>query len=406
MDLVRRQLRRDYREGELVGAGLRIYTTLDPWLQTQAEQVLARQLPRLEKSRGLHSPGLQGAVVVVNSDTGEVAALVGDKNPRYAGFNRALDAVRPVGSLIKPVVYLTALSRPDEYHLMSKLEDRPIRIQGANGQVWTPANYDHTSHGEVALQTALAKSYNQATVGLGMSLGLPAVLDRLWSLGISRPVDAYPSMLLGAVSISPLEMAQVYQTLASGGYLAQLKAIREVTDSRGRLLSRYPSAIKQVLDPRPVYLLNHALQEVVRTGTARSLSRLLPAGARVAGKTGTTDDLRDSWFAGFDRRHVAVVWIGRDDNESIGLTGSSGALQVWGELMGRVGVASLEQSPPAGVELVAIDPESGLRGAGCPHSRNVPFIEGSGPRREARCARHRSKGSMDDELNWLQRLFR
>lgn len=405
MDLVRRQLRRDYRESELAGAGLQIYTTLDPWLQTQAEQALSTQLPQLEKSHGLKQASLQGAAVVVDAQTGDVSALVGDRDPRYAGFNRALDALRPVGSLIKPAVYLAALSRPDEYHLLSKLEDKRIRIRGADGQIWSPGNYDRLSHGEVTLQGALANSYNQATVGLGMSLGLSSVLDRLWTLGVKRPIDPYPSVMLGAVSLSPLELAQMYQTLAAGGYLATLKAIREVTDNRGQLLSRYPSTVQQVLDPKPVYLLNHALQEVVRNGTGRSLSWLLPAGSRVAGKTGTTDDLRDSWFAGFDRRHAAVVWIGRDDNEPIGLTGSSGALRVWADMMRKMGVASLEQTPPDGVELMEIDMASGLRGAGCPDSQTIPFIRGSGPQRKARCARG-SQDFLDDGIHWLQKLFR
>ncbi|MEN8178673.1 MAG: penicillin-binding protein 1B, partial [Pseudomonadota bacterium] len=381
MDLVRRQLRRDYQESDLNSEGLRIFTTLDPWSQSQAEKALSSQLDRLEKSRRLDSRTLQGAVVVVDAWTGDVTALVGDRNPRYAGFNRALDALRPVGSLIKPAVYLAALSRPEKYHLLSELQDTPIHIRGADGQVWSPGNYDRTSHGPVPLQSALANSYNQATVRLGMSVGLPAVLAQLESLGIRRPIQAFPSLLLGAVSMSPLEMTQMYQTLATGGYQATLKAIRQVTDSSGRVLSRYPVSVRQTLDPNAAYLLNHALQEVVRNGTAKSLSRSLPGGVNVAGKTGTTDDLRDSWFAGFDLRHVAVVWVGRDDNEPIGLTGSSGAMQVWSGLMRSLGVSSQDKSPPAGVEVVEIDPLSGLRGAGCKETQAIPFIKGHGPSR-------------------------
>ncbi len=404
MDLVRRQLRRDYQESDLNSEGLRIFTTLDPWLQSQAEQALSSQLERLEKSRKIESRSLQGAVVMVDAATGEVAALVGDRNPRYAGFNRALDALRPVGSLIKPVVYLTALSRPDKYHLFSELDDTPIHIKGADGEVWSPGNYDRLSHGPVQLRSALANSYNQATVRLGMSVGLPAVLQQLEAVGINRPVSPFPSMLLGAVSLSPLEMAQMYQTLATGGFRATLKAIYEVSDSSGRVLSRYPTAVKQALDPKAAYLLTHALQEVVRDGTAKALPGILPAGVSVAGKTGTTDDLRDSWFAGFDQRYVAVVWIGRDDNEPIGLTGSSGAMRVWGRLMRSVGIASLNQAMPAGVEMVEIDSVSGLRGSGCKETQSAPFVKGYAPRRDAPCAR-RPRRMMDNEINWLQQLF-
>ena len=404
MDLVRRQLRRDYQESDLSSEGLKIFTTLDPWVQSQAEKTLGSQLAALETSRHLGKRSLQGAVVVVEARSGDVTALVGDRDPRYAGFNRALDAQRPVGSLIKPAVYLTALNRPREYHLFSELEDTPIHIKGQDGQVWSPGNYDRVSHGKVPLQTALANSYNQATVRLGMSVGLPAVLEQLESLGIRRPLRPLPSLFLGAVSLSPLEMAQMYQTLAADGYRATLKAIREVTDSEGRVLSRYPMAVQQILDTNVAFLIDHALQEVVHSGTAKSLAGMLPGGSVVAGKTGTTDDLRDSWFAGFDQRRVAVVWVGKDDNEPTGLTGSSGAMQVWGGLMGRLGIEPLNSVPPAGVEIVEIDVASGLRGGGCRETREIPFIKGQAPQKDAPCARRHGR-MLDDGIHWLRKLF-
>ncbi len=347
--------------------------------------------------------------MLTEADTGEVVALVGDRNPRYAGFNRALDAVRPVGSLIKPAVYLSALAESDRYHLLTELEDGPIRLKGANGQIWSPQNYDRVSHGRVSLQTALANSYNQATVQLGLAIGVKRVIKTLQSLGIQRPLDPYPSLLLGAVALSPLEVSQMYQPLAAGGYLATLKAIREVTDGQGRILSRYPSTGRQATDPKSVFLLNHALQQVVRSGTAKSLPSLL-GDYRVAGKTGTTDDLRDSWFAGFDRQHVAVVWIGRDDNGTTGLSGATGAMRIWADLMRRIGPASLAQTAPAGVQELKIDSLTGLLGAGCPQSEVIPFISGSGPREHADCDRSRqpkrgAKSMLDDEINWLQKLF-
>jgi penicillin-binding protein 1B len=404
MDLIRRQLRRDYKEADLTGEGLRIFSTLDPWLQSQAEQSLAKRLTRIEKARGIPSGTLQGAVVLADVETAEVTALVGDRKGNYAGFNRALDAVRPVGSLIKPAVYLAALAQPRSYHLLSELEDRPISLKQSNGQIWSPRNYDKQSHGSVSLRSALANSYNQATVRLGLSVGLERVVDNLAALGIQRPLTPYPSMLLGAVSLSPLEMTQFYQTLAAGGLRSTIKAIHAVTDSKGRLLSRYPLTLTRAFDEKAVYLLNQALRETIRSGTGRGLAGLLPDADGVAGKTGTTDDLRDSWFAGFDRSHVAVVWVGRDDNEPTGLTGASGAMRVWGELMSRIGVEPIPVAPPSGVELVEIDGASGLLGKGCEGSETLPFIRGSGPQRRAACA-SREDSMLDDGILWFQRLM-
>jgi penicillin-binding protein 1B len=403
MDLVRRQLRRDYRDEDLNAEGLRIFSTLDPWAQRQAELTLSRQLEALEQARKLPKGSLQGALTLVEVETGEVTALVGDRNPRYAGFNRALDAVRPVGSLIKPAVYLSALSQPERFNLTTPVEDMKIRLQGANGEIWAPTNYDKLEHGSVSLQQGLVESLNLATVRLGLEVGLEPIIGNLQALGIRRPLDPYPSMLLGAVALSPLEMTQMYQTLANGGYQATLKAIREVTDTGGNPLSRYPLAIKPAVDTRAVYLLRHALEEVTRTGTAKALQWLLPPDVQVAGKTGTTDKLRDSWFAGFDRYRVGVVWVGRDDNGPMGLTGSAGAMRVWAGLMKRIGVNSLDLRPPRGVELVEIDPSTGLLGDGCADARSTPFFEGSAPHRSAPCARGNTL--VGKGLLWLQRLL-
>ncbi|MEW8192827.1 MAG: penicillin-binding protein 1B [Candidatus Thiodiazotropha sp.] len=253
MDLVKRQLRRDYKEEDLNAGGMRIFSTLDPWFQQRAEQALSQQLSKLESKQGIEVGTLQGALTLADTETGEVLAVVGDRNPRYAGFNRALDAVRPVGSLIKPAVYLTALSQSGDYHLLSPLDDSPIQIKGMDGEIWTPNNYDNQSHEGVTLEQALTESFNQATVRLGLSVGLESVIDNLYRLGIRRPLQPYPSLLLGAVSLSPLEMTQMYQTLANGGYGATLKSIRDVTDAQGTPLSRYPLTIESRVDSRAVY---------------------------------------------------------------------------------------------------------------------------------------------------------
>ncbi|OOZ37750.1 penicillin-binding protein 1B [Solemya velesiana gill symbiont] len=386
MGLVRRQLHRDYREEDLNSEGLRIFTTLDPWIQKHAEEAVAGSLKRLENRHKLPAKKLEGAAVVLDSQNGEILGVVGGRKSRYSGFNRALDAVRPVGSLVKPAVYLAALMDSQKYTLISQLDDSRFTVRGGDGKGWSPRNYDRQSHGEVPLHQALAHSYNLSTVRLGLDIGLGEVLDVLAELGISRPIDPVPALLLGAVSLSPLEVAQLYQSFAAGGFHSPLRAIREVQAADGQPLQRYPLTVHQAVPEGPVYLLNRNLQEVVRSGTGKGLSAYLPQRFNIAGKTGTTDKLRDSWFAGFSGDRVAVVWVGRDDNKPAGLTGSSGALQVWGDMMRRMNPQPLELIRPESVELVWIDPQSGLRAdEGCSEARQYPFIVGSAPVATSSC---------------------
>jgi penicillin-binding protein 1B len=379
IDLVRRQLRRDYREQDLTSEGLQVFTTLDPRLQEHAQQALTTRLAQLEQQQSLPAGALQGAVLVTRSQDGEVVALAGGREPLVAGFNRALDALRPIGSMIKPAIYLTALSQAPDYTLVTLLDDKPLSLK-SGGKDWTPENFDRQYHGSVPLYLALAHSYNLATVHLGLQLGVPPVLHMVKRLGITRELDPYPSMLLGAMSLTPLEMTQMYQTLASGGFHTPLRAIREVLTADGAPLQRYPLAIEQVIDPAPVFLLTTALQEAVRQGTARTLSRPLALSMGVAGKTGTTDDLRDSWFAGFTGSHLGVVWLGRDNNLPIGLTGASGALTVWDAMMRQVSSAPLRLTPPQNVEFITVDAQGRQTEAHCPQAVALPFLAGSAPR--------------------------
>ena len=387
LDLVRRQLRRDYREEDLTSEGLRVFTTLDPWAQKQAERAMSQRLSRLEKGRKLARGKLEGAAVIAGVEAGEVLAVVGGRDAHVAGFNRALDAIRPIGSLVKPAVYLTALMKSHRYNLLSLLEDEPISIKQRGSKRWTPSNYDGRFHGEVPLNEALTKSYNLATVRLGMELGLDRVARTLKALGVERPIDILPSMLLGAVSLSPIEVTQFYQTLAAGGFRSPLRAIREVLTPNGGTLQRYPLTVKQAAPAGPVYLLNWNLQQVVQRGTARRLAKYMRPGQKIAGKTGTTNDLRDSWFAGFSADKVAVVWVGRDDNKPAGLTGSSGALEVWGDMMGRLALEPGGQIQPEQVVRVLVDKNSGLRGdEKCRATEIYPFIMGTEPTRNSPCA--------------------
>jgi penicillin-binding protein 1B len=380
MQLVRRQLQRDYREEDLRSEGLRIFTTLDPRTQQYAEQALALRLEQIEKARKIPANTLEGAVVVSSTEHGEVLALVGGRQARYAGYNRAIDAQRQIGSLAKPIVFLTALEDYTRFTLLTPLDDSPLVWNQRGAAEWKPLNYDHKFHGNVPLQAALANSYNVCTARLGIELGIDTILDKLPKYGIERRPPPYASSLLGAYELSPIEVTQLYQTFADGGFRTPLRAIREIVTAEGKPLQRYPLNVEPVAAPAPVYLLTHALQGVVREGTAQPLSNWLPAEVNVAGKTGTTDDMRDSWFAGYTGDRVAVVWVGRDDNKPTGLTGGSGALTVWGEMMKNIQPEPLQPVMPEEIELVNADPVTGVRyDEDCAQGVMIPFIKGSAP---------------------------
>lgn len=407
LDLVRRQLLQYYREDDLRSEGLQIFTTLEPRAQAAAETALSTRLAQLERRMAqprngtAEAHGLEGAVVVADPQSGEIKALVGGRDPRYQGFNRALDARRPVGSLMKPVVYFTALASPEHFTLISPLDDGPLVSHEPGRAAWEPKNYDGTTHGLVPLRAALAHSYNIATARLGLTMGVQGVLDNARRMGIERDMPPYAATLLGAVDLSPLDVAQMYQTFASGGFRAPLRAIREVLTAQGEPLQHYSLSVEQVLDPAPVYLLTAALQGAVREGTGQGLSAWLPPDINAAGKTGTTDDWRDSWFAGYTGDRVAVVWVGRDDNSPTSFTGASGAMTVWGELMSRLDPEPLLPPVPENVERVWIDPDSGLRAdEACTGAVELPFITGSAPEEFAPCARSGTR-----LRNWFRGLF-
>ena len=396
LGLVRRQLRQEYREEDLTTLGLSIFTSFDPILQRQVERSTTAVMDQLDASGEL-----QSATVVTRFDTGEVAALVGGRKVRYAGFNRALDARRPAGSLLKPAVYLAALEQPRRYSLATPVQDTPVQIKGAGGQLWKPRNFDRQSHGDVLLYRALAKSYNLATARLGMELGLDTVIDMLGRLGIEGDVPRVPALTLGAGEYSPMDMAAMYQTIAAGGFRMPLRSIRDIVDAHGEPLRRYPLEYDRTVSLQAVHLLHYALRSAVREGTGRGVYRYLPDDFEVAGKTGTTNNGRDSWFAGFSGDLLAVSWIGRDDNGGTGLTGGSGALKVWAHFMARASERSLGYRMPDGIQTHWIDDQNGyLTGKGCPNSRMLPFITGSEPRQSTNCS-PRSSGIKD----WFQSLF-
>jgi len=401
LDLVKRQLREEYPEEALNSEGLKVFTALDPIAQVRAEQSLVTTLKGLSKGYGKKLDELQGSMVVSNPHSGEVLAIVGGRNTRYQGFNRALDAVRPIGSLVKPAVYLAALE--EGYTLASLLQDEAITVTLPNGDEWSPNNFDRASHGPVPLHRSLALSYNQSTARLGMDIGVDKVIDMLQKLGLEREVRAFPSLLLGATSLSPLEVAQLYQTIAGNGFQVPMRAIRMVTDSSNEELSRYSFEILQTVDPASIHLIQYALQEVAREGTARSVYQKLPQNLNVAGKTGTTNDQRDSWFAGFTGSRLAVVWLGRDDNAALPLTGSSGALKVWAEFMRLEKPQSFMAERPQDIDYVWVEESTGrLSGEGCDGARQLPFIKDTEPRESSGCG----GDPLAAPLDWFKRWFR
>ncbi|HEX7061792.1 MAG TPA: penicillin-binding protein 1B [Woeseiaceae bacterium] len=350
LDIVRRQLAADYRDRDLTREGLRVFTALDPMVQAAAERELAAGLERLETARGLAGGELAGAVVVTAAVSGEVLAVVGGRRAGFAGFNRALDARRPIGSLVKPAVYLAALES-GRYTLASTVDDRPVELPLPNGNTWTPANFEKRTNGSVTLVRALAESLNLATVNLGLDVGVERVAALLERLGADPPVRPLPSLLLGAVGLAPVDVAEVYGTLANGGFHTPLRAVRSVLDAQGTPLDRYGLEVAQVVDPAAVQQLEAGLVAVMRRGTGRGAAAWLPGDLAVAGKTGTSDELRDAWFAGYSGEHVMVVWVGRDDNAPTGLTGASGALPIWARILAAIGTRPL--APATAPELAA-----------------------------------------------------
>jgi penicillin-binding protein 1B len=375
VDLVRRQLARDYPADALQGAGLSVLSGMSPSAQAYAEGAVTRTLKAVENKR---RPPLQAGLVMTDVHNGDVLAVVGSRTFSQPGFNRAVEAQRPVGSLLKPFVYLLALAQPGRYSLASWVDDSPVTVALGGGRKWRPGNSDGRSHGTVRLIDALAMSYNQATVRIGMQVDPERIADLIRTLaGIEA--DKHPSLILGSVDQSPYAMAQLYQFLASGGEIQPLHAVRGVLDPKGRALNRYDKAPApaQEGDAIASRLVTTALQHAVTSGTGRQLmgdglGRLQPAG-----KTGTSNDGRDSWFAGYTGDHLAVVWVGNDQNKETGLYGATGAMRVWSGIFSRL------PSTPLQVGTKGIDWQWVVRtnstDAGCPGARRFAFVAGFAP---------------------------
>ncbi|MGN6512879.1 MAG: penicillin-binding protein 1B [Lysobacteraceae bacterium] len=375
VDLVRRQLARDYPSDALQGAGLTVMTAMSPAAQAYAEGAVSKTLKALDSKK---RPPLQAGVIVTDVHDGEVRAVVGSRSFAEPGFNRAVEARRPVGSLLKPFVYLLALAQPSKWSLASWVDDSPLTITLDNGRRWSPGNAEGRSHGTVRLVDALAHSWNIATVRVGMQVG-PERLAELVRTLAGIDAKANPSLILGAVDQSPYAMAQLYQFLASDGEIQPLHAVRGVLDASGKALNRYDKAPApaQEGDAIAARLITVALQQAVVGGTGRQLiadglGRLNPAG-----KTGTSNDARDSWFAGWTGDHLAVVWVGNDQNAPTGLYGAAGGMRVWSNLFARLPSAPLQVSGKGLDWQWVVDSNS--TDADCPDARRFAFVAGFAP---------------------------
>ncbi|MDW1498549.1 MULTISPECIES: penicillin-binding protein 1B [unclassified Vibrio] len=375
------------------GTGLRVFTSLDPVSQSKMEQAIAKKIPELAKRGGKE---LEAAAVAVDRHSGEIRAMVGGKRVGYEGFNRALNASRPIGSLVKPAIYLTALEQPDKYNLGTTLHDTPLSLKSSKGNVWTPRNYDRKYRGDVPLYIALAKSLNVPTVRLGMALGIPEVSNTLERLGVNKDeIRPVPSMFLGSFSLTPFEVAQMYQTLTNSGKRAKLTALRSVMDMEGNVLYQSLPRSSRAVDEQAAWLTTYAMKQGVAQGTGRFLQSQF-GWAALAGKTGTSNDNRDSWFVGVDGREVTTIWLGRDDNKPVNLTGSSGALRVYAEYLKQRIPERLELPWPREITTLGFKPTSdgGLE-MNCRSDYKLPVWDKTG----------QIKQQCEKKSNWLNSIF-
>ncbi len=353
MQMVRQELQAKLGDKVKDLSGVKIFTTFDSVAQDAAEKAASEGIPVLKKQRKLAD--LETAMVVVDRFTGEVRAMVGGAEPQFAGYNRAMQARRSIGSLAKPATYLTALSQPNQYRLNTWIADAPVTIRLSNGQTWSPQNDDRRFSGQVMLVDALTRSMNVPTVNLGMALGLPAVVDTWTKLGAPKnQLNAVPSMLLGALNLTPIEVAQAFQTIASGGNRAPLSALRSVIAEDGTVLYQsYPQA-ERAVPAQAAYMTLWTMQQVVQRGTGRQLGAKYP-GLHLAGKTGTTNNNVDTWFAGIDGSQVTITWVGRDNNQPTKLYGASGAMSIYQRYLANQTPTPLVLTVPEDVVDMGVD---------------------------------------------------
>lgn len=345
--LLKHEIKTKFGESFLSGNGIRIFTSLDPLAQLAAENAITTELAAIEKRH--NKKGLEAAMVVSSWRTAEVSAVVGGRDPKYAGFNRVIEARRQIGSQIKPLVYLTAFSKG--YHLGSTVRDEPVTIKLADGKLWSPKNDDKKFRGTINVLTGMARSLNVPTVRIGMGVGLNSVIDTIRAVGVKAQIPMYPSILLGITELTPYELNSMYASMATDGVYQDLTTLRTVVKDNKIVYQRSDNRQARTLDPRDTYLTLYGMTEATRSGTGRKLGAMFP-NVTLGSKTGTTNDNRDTWSTGIDADELVTTWVGYDDNRSTGLYGSSGALLVYAEYLKNRTINSLELKRPDGIKFV------------------------------------------------------
>jgi penicillin-binding protein 1B len=378
-------------------SGIKVFTGFSHRSQQLLEQSVTKQLPLLEKQ--YKQRDLEVAMIVTDIHSGEVRALVGGRESGYAGFNRALNAKRHIGSLIKPIIYVAALERYQEYNFATILDDKAITLKSGAGNKWQPKNYDGKYRGQVSLIEGLVYSLNIPTINLGMRLGLDNVADAIKALGYQHKLQMRPSVLLGAINMSPLEINQLYLAIASKGYYQKSHTITHILSAKNETLWQKESLSEQRLSTNAAYLLDYALAKVTQTGTAKSLTWRLN-NKKLAGKTGTSNALRDSWFIGYDNKHLVTTWLGKDNNKPTGLTGSSGALPLFADFMKKQGVVNKAEEKPAGIVVTLFEQQTGHAVTDeCANTVIYPAVR-EGIVTSSKCLQEK-----EDKRSWLDQVF-
>ena len=370
VEQVRRELDKAYGERTYTG-GLHIHTALRLDLQAKAEEALSKGLEEIEKrlapSRArTKAPPIQGAVLVMETGTGRILAMVGGRDFGDSQFNRAVQALRQPGSAFKPIVYTAALARG--FSPSDIVVDEPVSYPGAQGKPWVPTNYSGTHEGPMSLRRALAKSVNVVAIKLLDRVGIPSAMETARKLGIRTPLQPYLPLALGASDVTLTDMVTAYGVFANQGIRVEPRAVLRIADTRGRLVEEREAALEEVLSPELASQMVSLLEGVVQSGTGYQAKSL---GHPLAGKTGTTNDFRDAWFIGFSPRIITGVWVGYDDHRPLGPkeTGARAALPIWMAVMKEALKDQPKEPFPVAANLVSaeIDPASGkLARPGCP----------------------------------------
>ncbi|HEX5717075.1 MAG TPA: PBP1A family penicillin-binding protein, partial [Thermoanaerobaculia bacterium] len=390
-DSVAAEAQRRFGVEDLANGGYVFFSTLDWRNQQAAQEAVEEGLKAVEKGyqKGHKGAGpLQSALVSIDPETGGILAYIGGRSYGGSQFDRAGQAMRQTGSAFKPIVYAAAFEAK-KVTPASFLEDEPLTVRLAT-MTWSPKNDDGSFHGWVTVRSALEKSYNPATARLAMEVGMPRIIELAHDMGISSEMEPFPSVALGAAEATPIELATVYATLAAGGVRPPLHGLIAVLDRYGKPVDGAPLGDAQrVLSAPSAYMVTSLLQGVFVRGTARGASSGLRGD--LAGKTGTTNKRRDSWFGGYSPERATVVWVGYDDNATTRLSGARAALPIWVRFTAKVaprsGFSTFPQPP--GVTTALIDPGTGLLATEyCPLPMTEVFREGEAPTEI--CDRHDS----------------